>query len=336
MMTSAQRLPAGFPDDELLLRYFAGTCTIAEREAIGIASRLDAAYGERLKEMQLVWQYAARAAVPGNPEAALAEFQRRRTTLPIERTHVRVETPSVRRSILGPVVAAVGVTTLALIALWTGHDRLRSHTSAAALAYTTGNGQRANITLPDGNTVSLDVASRLEVPADYERGNHTLRLRGEALFTVIHHEQTPISVVAGTTVARVLGTSFVVRQYPEEPVTTVAVREGRVAVRSAVVPAGQQVIVTPGGGTQLLRATPAQFSFATGVLILDGMPLLKAMPQLDRWYDADIRLADTTLATQRIGGSFAAGSLTDLQRVLELTFNVRVVRDDRVLTVYPR
>lgn len=335
-MTSASRLPTGFPDDELLLRYFAGTCTIAEREAINSASQLDSAYAERLEEMQLVWQYAVRAAIPGNLETALAEFRRRRAALPMHRRGVRGDTPSSGRSIVWPATVAIGIVALAFLALRPANRRLGSHTAEPALVYTTGNGQRANITLPDSNTVSLDVASRLEVPTDYARGNHLLRLRGEALFTVVHHEQIPISVVAGNTVARVLGTSFIVRKYPEEAVTTIAVREGRVGVRAVVISSGQQLIVTPGGATRLLPATPAQFSFATGVLTLDGMSLRNAIPQLNRWYDADIRLADSTLATQRIGGNFTAGSLTDLQRVLELTFNVRVTRDGRVLTLYPR
>ena len=53
----------------------------------------------------------------------------------------------------------------------------------AVSTYTTLSGERANIMLPDGSTVALNVASRLEVPVDYAAGNHTLHLVGEALFT---------------------------------------------------------------------------------------------------------------------------------------------------------
>ena len=44
-------------------------------------------------------------------------------------------------------------------------------------------------------------------------GNHTVRLIGAGLFTVSHHDGAPFTVIAGATVARVLGTSFVVRRY---------------------------------------------------------------------------------------------------------------------------
>ncbi|HXC26062.1 MAG TPA: FecR domain-containing protein, partial [Gemmatimonadaceae bacterium] len=113
-----------------------------------------------------------------------------------------------------------------------GVRQLTRREAAAASIYTTGNAQRANITLPDGSTVALNVASRLEVPADYMTGDHTVHLVGEGLFTVVRHESTPFAVEAGTTTTRVLGTRFVVRHYPSDSATMVAVQDGKVAVRS--------------------------------------------------------------------------------------------------------
>ena len=202
--------------------------------------------------------------------------------------------------------------------------------------YATGNGERARITLPDGNTVALGVASHLEVPANYLTGDHKLRLSGEAFFTITHREASPISVQAGSTVARVLGTSFTVRHYTTDSVTTVAVQEGKVAVGKTVLTDNRMVEVHPGGTALVRIATPSQFSFATGLLTIDDAYLPAAIPDLDRWYDTDIRLGNPALAKRDIGGTFAAGSIADLATNLELMLNVRVVRDGRVLTLYPR
>jgi ferric-dicitrate binding protein FerR (iron transport regulator) len=87
--------------------------------------------------------------------------------------------------------------------------------------------------------------------------------------------------------------------------------------------------------TAVTPASLAPFSFATGVLSLDGVPIARALADLSRWYDADIRLGDTILVHERISGRFAAGSLADLATNLEWTFNLRVVRTGRVLTLYP-
>jgi transmembrane sensor len=202
--------------------------------------------------------------------------------------------------------------------------------------YVTGNGQRAAITLPDGSLVTLDVASRLEVPTDYMAGNHTLRLTGEAFFTVRHHDGAPFTIATGQTSTRVLGTSFVVRHYDADTVTTVAVRDGKVSVGDVVVTARQLAEVQRSGVTTMRVAPPSLFSFATGILTLDDMPLQQAILELDRWYNADIRLGDPTLASRGISGTCEMGSLADLAAILELTLDVRVVQNGRILTLYPR
>ena len=212
------------------------------------------------------------------------------------------------------------------------HTRLAS----SPLTYTTANGERANVTLPDGSTVSLDVASRLEVPADYASGDHTVRLTGAGLFTVIHSGRAPFTVLVGTTRAHVLGTSFVARHYTSDSATTVAVRDGKVAVGATVVTAARMAVVRRRGPTRLLSADPATFSFASGVLVLDGGLLPDVIPDLNRWYDVDIRLGDARLATQRMTAKLSAGSVAELSDILQRTFDVRVVRDGRVLTLFAR
>jgi ferric-dicitrate binding protein FerR (iron transport regulator) len=109
-----------------------------------------------------------------------------------------------------------------------------------------------------------------------------------------------------------------------------------VAVGNTVVTAKRLVEVGRDGIPHVWPADASLFSFATGVLTLGNMSLRSAVVDLDRWYDVDIRLGDTTLATQPLKGEFAAGSIADLVGILEWTYKVRVVRDGRVLTLYPR
>jgi ferric-dicitrate binding protein FerR (iron transport regulator) len=206
----------------------------------------------------------------------------------------------------------------------------------APLIYTTGKGQRANITLSDGSTVVLSVDSRLEVPVDYSRGHRALRLTGEALFSVVHRPKSAFTVMSGNVTTHVLGTSFVVRHYPSDTSTMVAVRDGKVGVRTLVLAAGQQSDVRETGIPQVRTADPARFTFATGVLTLEDMPLRDAAVELSRWYDLDIRLGDSTLATQTVWGGFAAGAQSDMIAMFERVMNLRVVRDGRAVTLFSR
>lgn len=230
--------------------------------------------------------------------------------------------------VIGVIMAVIG---------WNANARhIGRRAAMSMMVYTTRNGEQATITLPDGGTVALNVASRLEVPMNYMTGNHTVRLMGEGLFTVSHQDGMPLTVFAGTMVARVLGTSFVVRRYDTDTTTMVAVREGKVAVGTSVVTAAHMVEVGRTGVAHVRSSDMSPFTFATGVLTLNGLPLSAAIAELDRWYDADIRLGSPALATKQITGDFTVGSLADLVEVLEYTLGVRVVRDKHILTLYPR
>jgi ferric-dicitrate binding protein FerR (iron transport regulator) len=238
---------------------------------------------------------------------------------------------------LWSATAAVGLGLIVLVIGWSAgvrHNNKRA--TQASLIYATGNGERATITLPDGGTVALNVTSRLEVPADYMADNHTVRLVGQGLFTVSHHDGAPLTVLTGGTTTRVLGTTFVVRHYATDTATLVAVRDGKVAVNSLVVTAAHLVEVGRTGVPHVRPSDASPFTFATGVLSIDGLPLAAAIVELDRWYDVDIRLGDPILRTQYMTGRYAAGSPGDLAEILEGTFNVHVVRDGRVLTLFPR
>jgi ferric-dicitrate binding protein FerR (iron transport regulator) len=161
-----------------------------------------------------------------------------------------------------------------------------------------------------------------------------VHLDGEGLFTVVHQNHTPFTVTAGSSTTRVLGTTFAVRHYATDTTTRIAVRDGKVAVDSTIISAAQQLTMSSSGGGRLQAADPTVFAFATGKLVLERMFLKAAVPELDRWYNADIRFADSTIGHSQIEGSFLGGSPADLREQLSWSLGFRVVRDGRVLTIY--
>ena len=235
----------------------------------------------------------------------------------------------------GGMTTVIGILGI-LIGWHTGAHPRFDHRVRPTSTYATTNGQRATITLLDGTTVVLGVASRLDVPGDFAMGNHQVVLAGEALFTVPRHAETPFTVLAGTTRTRVLGTSFVVRRYLNDTVTTVVVRDGKVAVDSTVVTAQHLLTVKPHHRLDLQMADPATFSFATGVLTLNATSLPDAITELDRWFDVDIRLGDPVLAKKRFVGRFTTESVAELTHLFEMVYDVRAVRVGRVITLFPK
>jgi ferric-dicitrate binding protein FerR (iron transport regulator) len=350
-------------DDAALARYLCGESDATERQWIEQRVHLSEVARHELTSARTAWLASGGTPQKGNIEqfvkrlrAAQAQHRSRGTdeyrldglkteSGPSSQRHgnQRFKAQPLRRGVRYALAGAM----VGILAIIVGQHispmRLGAHRALpmSMSTYVTGNGERANITLPDGNTVALNVASRLEVPADYLAGDHTLRLTGEALFTVQHHDRTPFTVIAGPATTRVLGTSFLLRYYATDSSTTVVVREGKVAVhsaaqRSVVLTAARQIQVVRTGSSGVQVADTTQFSFATGILTLKSVPFPNAIAELDRWYDADIRLGDPVLKARRVTGESTAGSLSELTEILAVTFNVRVVRSGRVLTLYPK
>lgn len=209
-----------------------------------------------------------------------------------------------------------------------------SEAETGMLIYQTRNAQQSTATLSDGTRIVLNVASVLQVPRNFGRDNRTVQLVGEAYFEVTHQSATPFIVKTHQTATRVLGTEFGVNAYDPAHVR-VAVRSGRVAVNRAVV-SGREVANVDRDGLVTIRqvAVDPLLGFADGKLILDGVPLREAIPNLERWYDVEIHLADASLGTVALHGALVNGNIDDLSDLLRLAFNARVERRGRVVTVY--
>lgn len=321
--------------DALLLRYWLGEATPDER------IRVDAWFAQKPERRGHAEQLYHGIRVGQFPPFSANLTAERTVRILTSAKIVNAGAPTVPRKRMASRVryafasAFIGLVALFGLAWQQGAVRISTLPENASV-YTTANGERAQVTLPDGTIALLNVASRLEVPPDYTSGNRVVRLTGEALFTVVHNQGVPFTVATGFSTTRVLGTTFIVRQYENDTAAVVAVRDGKVSVGSTVLTAGHETIVGAHTNHPSRTTNQKRFAFADGVLFMDSRPLIDAIPELNRWYNVDIRLGDSTLATRRVTGSFEIGSVTDVMWILETTYNVRVVRVGRVVTLYPR
>jgi ferric-dicitrate binding protein FerR (iron transport regulator) len=241
---------------------------------------------------------------------------------------------TLRRTMGGVAIAFAALASMVIgrfIPLPKWHER-----APAQIAYVTGNGERAKVELPDGTHVVLNVASRLEVPANFGKQQRSLRLVGQAYFQVAHTDGTPFIVQAGRTETKVLGTAFSVRAYQPSNVQ-VAVREGKVAVDNAVLGAADIASIVSNSPVVIARHQnlDAAQGFVAGHLVLQQTQLRNVIPDLDRWYDVDLRLSDPALGNLPIDLILMDGSVGDLVELLKNLYNLRVVREGRMLTLYP-
>lgn len=91
-------------------------------------------------------------------------------------------------------------------------------------------GQISEITLPDGSIVWLGAASSLEYPEIFSEEARSVQLNGQAFFDVVSDPDKPFTVESGPLSTSVLGTSFNVRAYHDDPNIEVTLATGKVEV----------------------------------------------------------------------------------------------------------
>ncbi|MFU6988788.1 FecR family protein [Pseudomonas paraeruginosa] len=198
------------------------------------------------------------------------------------------------------------------------------------LAYSTAPGEQREVLLADGSRLFLDVDTQVQVRyAEHTRD--VLLKRGEAFFMVSHDPSRPFRVASGDSRVTVLGTQFSVRR--DAQAFTVAVKQGRVALRPSLEKDGEQVLLAGDSARldladQRLRlghVAPEQVaSWRDGQLVFRDKPLGELVAELSRYRLAPIRLVDAGLAGKRVSGSVRIARPDDFLLALPALLPVRV------------
>jgi transmembrane sensor len=338
---------------ELLLRYLSGDASPEETARVEAwlfedaerwselaklgEQRADAALDRAAVEEAAVDVWARLKADVGD-EAELGELRRIPKPRPTHRFAFSSSSPWAPGRIAAALLVAVGAGSA--MGLWL---RARQAESPPAVRVaSTAAGERATFRLPDGTGVMLGVASALRYPANFGEGEREVTVEGEAYFDVVHDARRPFVVRTGQLVAKDLGTQFTARFYPEDAVARVVVREGRLAIRASqsaqttVVAPGQEGRLSPDGVVALTPAdTTAVFAWLTGRLVLRGVPLREALPELGRWFDLEFRLADSRLGDIPVTVSLTSRPTPTTLRTLAAALGLELSQQDRIVTLRP-
>ncbi len=112
------------------------------------------------------------------------------------------------------------------------------------------------LTLSDGSSVLLHPHSKLSYPRSFGTKKRKVYLSGEGFFEISKNPEKPFFVFANEVVTRVVGTSFRVKAYADQPNVEVVVRTGKVNVSSNQLitkAQNQEVILLPNQGVRFER-----------------------------------------------------------------------------------
>jgi transmembrane sensor len=227
-------------------------------------------------------------------------------------------------------------------AAWIGvvYERSKPQVATTATArrtYATLSGERAELRLADGTRVRLAPGSKLSISADYGTERRNVYLDGQAYFDVLHDAQKPFSVFVGNAIARDLGTTFAVRSYPEDGAVQVVVRSGQVALTGVgKLGAGDLGRLAANGRSSIRHGVNVtrMLGWLDGSLSFVDAPLGRVLQDMHRWYDVDVTLGDSSLASLPFTGTLADVSPNAAVDLVAATVGLTVRRSGTRTTLF--
>ncbi|MEQ9286001.1 MAG: FecR domain-containing protein [Cyclobacteriaceae bacterium] len=179
-------------------------------------------------------------------------------------------------------------------------------------------GQKLIVSLEDGSTVKLNAESTIRYSTDF-RNSRIVELEGEAFFEVKRDAEQPFVVRSQNLETTVLGTSFNVRSYPEEPMSRVVVASGKVLVATkdkdekVILTKAQMTLHTAVNG--LAEAGEAdmrkELAWKDNVLVFENASFDKIEQELTRWFNVHFEY-DKRPVINSFNGEFKNQSLENI------------------------
>jgi len=150
--------------------------------------------------------------------------------------------------------------------------------------------------LPDGSKVWLNANSTLEYPETFTGGKRIVKLNGEALFQVEKNPDLPFIVKADEMDIEVLGTRFLVQNYPNKASIETVFVEGSIKIGGSYFP--ESLILVPGqlvsynriNAEKSIRTVKSEdyINWINPKLVFDNTLLANIIINLEKWYGVDI------------------------------------------------
>lgn len=226
----------------------------------------------------------------------------------------------------------------------------------------TKRGSKSSIKLPDGTTVRLNTDSRLTYISFAAGKTREVTLVGEAYFDVAHDSSRPFIIHTGKINIKVLGTSFNVRNYPQDKELETSLIKGKIEVSLESRP--EDIIILKPTEKLIIAKEEDELSVATKVsnssdnkvvltsitymrqdslvaetswlndkLVFVNQPLEKIALELERKYAINITFKDDKVKKYRYTGVFENVSLEKVFELIKYSKNFNYKINDKNIVI---
>lgn len=199
----------------------------------------------------------------------------------------------------------------------------QGNSESRSLAYntlSTAKGEQYSVTLSDGTKVWLNAASSLRFPIQFTGKERKVEVVGEAYFEVTKNASHPFYVASGNMNVQVLGTSFNINAYDNEPMVRTTLLEGLVSINDRVrLSPNQQSRVEKDGSIKVVGDIDVDETVAwkNGAFSFNNADITTVMRQLERWYDIEVVYEGNKPADLFYGGISRGSSLMEVLKILQ-------------------
>lgn len=273
MLNMENRQHIEFRFKELLERFYAGKCTLAELYELQT-------FFER-KELKAVVEELMTSEL-GNrafsPEMSFNKeqvFSQVKQKIELGRQHPKVKRIPVFVRVMQ--VAAIIVLSFVLGGLSVYFlDRKPVVEAPASVAFTevvAPLGARSKVILPDSSEVWLNAGSSLKYSTNFNKSDRDLTLVGEGYFKVAKNKQLPFIVDAFGFLVKAVGTEFNVKAYKEDKTIETVLVEGKVKLENQAKTIAGDVFLDPNYKATYYKANPEEKDGRPRLVISSGVDL---------------------------------------------------------------
>ncbi len=356
---------------ELLARYFNGSMTRSDEELLNRWLEADEENRQFIQFMEEVRnsgsdqedeRFLSKLDVDHDWAAVSSHISREHAKKRLEKVHELHKKRKKQAAITGFLKVAALILA-AFTSAYLTYEFVYTPSAEAALQdmavleeVSTNRGERANITLGDGTTVSLNVDSKLLIPRNFGDKERKVILEGEAFFDVTEDRDRPFLIESGGSVTEVLGTSFGIRSYESDSDVKVIVKSGKVALKRMDHPeiedelsevVSENRVSLQAGDLGIFRkddfrvtsaavGDPDEFlGWLDNRLIFREASLEEIFQTLERWFEVTItsELADSKMQESRITLNMRKGHIRDVLDLMAVSVSIEyeITEEDQVV-----
>jgi len=192
---------------------------------------------------------------------------------------------------------------------------------------TTTRGEQTEVLLPDGTLVFLNSQSSLNFPTNFKGAKERkVTLTGEGYFEVTKNKLQPFIVASNQQLVKVLGTTFNINAYTDEPHTATTLLEGSVNItntnnqRSATLSPGQQATLSTNQLEIKTVETDDVVAWKNGYFMFNNETLSTILNRVSKWYDVDVIYKDDAMKNKTFFGSISRyKNISELLKIIQKT-----------------